>query len=135
MYIFETRLRLRDTDAAGLIYFPNLLDLAHSAFESYMEEAGYGLGKAIATSPVVWPVVHAEADYRAPLRAGDAITITMNLQRLGHTSFSLAYDIKKKDVLAGAVRIVHVTVDRHTGTKTPLSPELRTALKGIGEEG
>jgi 1,4-dihydroxy-2-naphthoyl-CoA hydrolase len=133
MYTYKTIIRLRDTDAAGVIYFPNLLDIAHSAFESYMEQAGYGLGKAITTSPVVWPVVHAEADYRAPLRAGDPVTVTMMLQRLGDTSFSLTYAIEKNDVLAGEVRIVHVTVDRQTRLKTPLSPELRTALKGIEE--
>ena len=47
MYRHETRIRLADTDAAGVLYFASLLRIAHEAYEAWFESAGLPIATVI----------------------------------------------------------------------------------------
>lgn len=129
---FTTHVRMRDTDAAGVIYFANQFTLAHQGFEHYLEEEGLGLGLVFAERDYRFPIVHAEADYRAALRVGDELAIEMTAERVGSTSFTLVFRVfNKAGREVGLVRTVHVAVDRDTWSKRPLPPELRAAVEKL----
>lgn len=129
MYTHKTTLRLRDTDAAGVIYFANIFDLAHEAFEAFMESVGMDIGVILRSTHYDLPVVHAEADYRKPIFPGDRLRIHVSNERLGDTSFTLVYRIHNTDDEEVAeVRITHVVMDRKEGLKKAVTEELRLAL-------
>jgi 1,4-dihydroxy-2-naphthoyl-CoA hydrolase len=132
MYTHKTTLRLRDTDAAGVIYFANIFDLAHEAFEAFMDSVGMDIGVILRSTPFDLPVVHAEADFKKPILPGDKLRIHVWNERVGDTSFTLMYRVfNSDDVEVAEVRITHVVVDRKEGVKKALTEELRFALKQL----
>ncbi|MCR4337050.1 MAG: acyl-CoA thioesterase [Candidatus Omnitrophica bacterium] len=132
MYTYSTKIKLHETDAAGLLFFSHQLKLMHDAYESLLEKIGFGFADLIRKKPYFLPIVHAEADYDAPLFVGDVITIGVTVERIGKTSFTFAYTItdqKKRRV--GAGKTVHVTMNKKTRNKISLPAELRTAIEKI----
>lgn len=122
--------RLKDTDAAGIIFFLNYFVFAHETYELFLEEIGYSLRRIIEQESFSLPIVHAESDYHQMLKLEDDITIVLNVNRIGTTSFTLAYNYYLEDnELAGSVRTVHVCIDKTTLKKAPIPEELRQALK------
>ncbi|HPG01198.1 MAG TPA: thioesterase family protein [Kiritimatiellia bacterium] len=129
VYCLETTVRMADTDAAGVIYFARQLELAHHAFEAFLEDANLGVGHMLAEKDYRIPIVHAESDYRAPLRVGDKLTICLTAQRIGDTSFTLNFRLRDHAFReVGAVKTVHVAVSGDTWKKRPIPAELRAAL-------
>lgn len=131
-YCLETTVCMADTDAAVVIYFARQLELAHRAFEKFLDEAGLGIGHMLAEKDYRIPIAHAESDYRAPLRVGDKLTICLTAQRIGDTSFTLDFRLRDKTSReVGAVKTVHVAVSSDTWKKRPLPAELRAALNRL----
>jgi len=132
MFVYQTTLKLRDTDAAGVIYFPHIFDLAHEALEAFMDSVGMDIGLLLRTASFDLPVVHCEADLQKPIFPGHKLTITVRLDRRGDSSFTLHYAIQETggNALAEA-RITHVMVDRKTRKSTPLNHEMQGALAAL----
>lgn len=119
--------RLGDTDAAGVIYFARLLERAHEAYEDFLAGAGLPLQDWLEQGPHL-PLVHAEADYHAPLRLGRRLGIELRLADLGRSSFSLEYRfLDADDNLLASARTVHVAMAE--GRAVALPPRLRQALR------
>lgn len=133
MFTYHTSLRLRDSDAAGVIYYPNLFNIAQEALEAFMESVGMDIGVILRATHFHLPVVHAEADFHQALFPGQKLRVTIQLGRAGTTSFTLDYQIldRKEDVVKATARVIHVVVDRKTGAKKALPPELLHALEQL----
>lgn len=132
MYTHETTVRLRDTDAAGVIFFSRQFTMAHDAFEHYLDSAEMGLGQLFQHADYRIPIVHASADYSAPIRVGDRLRIEIKAERIGNTSFTLAYRlVNQHEIEVGRVRTVQVAVDRDAWKKRPIPAELRAALEKL----
>jgi YbgC/YbaW family acyl-CoA thioester hydrolase len=130
-FTHDITVNLRDTDAAGILYFVNLLNFAHAAFERFMEETGFGLASMFTDGEFHLPIVHAEADYRGPVAIGDRLTVEMKVARIGGTSFTADYVLRNgRGDEVGTCRIVHVAVKRESGKKTEVPQGLRSALEG-----
>jgi 1,4-dihydroxy-2-naphthoyl-CoA hydrolase len=121
--------QLADTDAAGRIYFASALRLAHEAFEHAMAAAGLPLRTIIERESFVLPVVRVEADYRAPLALGDAITVVSRATELGARSFVMNHRLQnERGETAVDVTITHAVVSKATGKATELPGHVRDAL-------
>lgn len=132
MFIFQTTIRLHHTDAAGLLFFAEQFKLAHDAYETFMESIGYPFAPLLKTSAYLLPIVHAEADFGAALNTGDKITIQLLAERIGDTSFTLAYALLRNgSEPVGSVKTVHVLIDKRTGQSLALLPDLRSKLAAI----
>lgn len=120
--------RLHDTDAAGVMFFAHLFRHAHDAYEACLGHLGLDLAGLIQAGPHL-PLVHAEADYRAPLRHGEQVWVRVTLERLGDQSFTLGYLFTGLDGVERArARTVHVAMDP-AGGPMALPPPLRHALE------
>lgn len=129
-YLFS--IRLRDTDAAGVLYFSRLLDHAHDAYEALMDDIGQPLQAMLDGAVVHLPLVHAEADYLAPLRLGDRIRVRVRLDKLGRSSFTLAYAfIADSGLEAARAATVHVAIRPDTGEPMALPSDLAQALGNL----
>lgn len=130
MHVYQTKIKLHETDAAGLLFFSNQFKMVHDAYESLFEKQGYGFATLIRDEEFFIPIVHCEADFRAPLFVGDLIEIQVVVEKVGTTSFTLGYellDAAKK--LVGTAKTVHVTMDKDTQKKIPLPKDLRSKLE------
>jgi 1,4-dihydroxy-2-naphthoyl-CoA hydrolase len=133
MFSYKTSVHLRDTDATGVLYFAEQFKMALEAFEAYLKMAGLPLGQIIQTSQFLMPIVHATADYMAPLRVGDNLEIFPKLERLGTSSFTVSYRFQKGKDEVGKVSLVHVTVSKETLKSIPLPQELHSLLQNLGK--
>lgn len=132
MTSFKTRrvVRLRDTDAAGVIFFVNYFNFAHETYELFLEEIGYSLRRVIQQESFLLPIVHAESDYHQMIGLEDEVTIVLSVNRIGKTSFTLVYDyFLENQELAGSVKTVHVCMDKTTLKKKPIPEDFQQALK------
>lgn len=130
---FGFTVRLQDTDAAGVIFFPHLLHHAHDAYDEFLRHSGIELARLLTEGPHL-PIVHCAADYLAPMRLGDRVLVRMSRIALGERSFTLGYrfaDAAGKPV--ARVRTVHVAIDAATGKARPLPQHLRRALTRLPE--
>lgn len=129
MFTYKTKIRLHDTDAAGIIFFANQFKILHDAYEDLLEKFGWSFQTMLQGSDVFLPIVHAESDYLTPVFVGDNITISIKVSRIGTTSFSFLYEIKRGKTLVGTGKTVHVTIDQKSRKKIPLPLSLRKALE------
>lgn len=129
--IFETtnKVRIHDTDMAGILYFPRIFRFVHDALEDLMKREGFPFEKML-RSDFVFVIVHSEADFYNPLVDGDEIQIRAHVEHIGTTSFIIIYEIYKADQThMGRARTVHVTVDNASRNKIPVPDNLRKILE------
>ena len=132
MYTYQTKIKLHETDAAGLLFFANQFKLVHDAYESLLENVGFGFAQLLRDKDFFLPIVHAEADYKLPLFVGDVIEIQVTVEKIGDTSFTFAYKlVNHKGELVGTAKTVHVTIDKATHTKIPLPSDMRDKIKAV----
>lgn len=132
MYVYKTKIKLHETDAAGLLFFSHQFKIIHDAYESLLEKIGFGFADLIREKDFFLPIVHAESDYKMPLFVGDALEIRITVENLGRTSFTFAYELRNaRKRLVGTARTVHVTVDKKTRKKIPLPQGLRKRIEEL----
>ena len=123
------KVRVYDTDAAGILYFAAQFRFVQDTFEAFFESIGTPIPEMVAQSPYIAPAVRAEAEYYKTLKAGMRIEVAVEVAKLGTTSMTLAYNISGPDgTCYGRARMVYVFVSRDSGEKRPIPTALRTRL-------
>lgn len=123
------QVRMHDTDMAGILYFARQFRFAHDALEDFFASEGVDFDSLFHEEDFVPVIVHCEGDYFAALKVGDKLEIKLHVERIGTTSFTLAYEIFREGRdLVGTVKTVHVTLTRITRTKIEIPERLRKIL-------
>src|SRR5262245_43667508 len=121
-FIYESRVRFGDTDASGRIFYASILrhfDAAETEFIRSINWTYKVLG---------FPRAHVEVEFMAGLAYDDPMTIAVTVERVGNTSYTLAFHVTSEGRDAARGKIVVVSVDRATGRPVPLPEQLRAAL-------
>ena len=85
-----------DTDASGMIHYTAAL--------RYFEVPEHALMRKLGLEELfLLPRVHVEADYAVPLRYPDEFDCTVEVERVGRSSITFAYEITRLD----GVRSIH----------------------------
>lgn len=126
MFISHNRVRMHDTDMAGILYFPRQFRFVHDCLEDLMQSEGITYQQIFHHEKFVFVVIHAESDYLSPLTVGEDLEIHLATEKIGNTSFTLGYNIfrKRDKKLVGKAKTVHVTLDAETRNKIPLPKKL-----------
>jgi 1,4-dihydroxy-2-naphthoyl-CoA hydrolase len=133
---FEFTVRLAQTDAAGVMFFARQFELAHLAYEQLLEHLGVPLPADLARSGTLLPIVHAEADYVAPLRLGDRVRVSVWLRSLGRRSFAIEYEFQRADgTPTGRAQTVHVALDAGRQRAVDLPEAIRRKLESLPVSG
>jgi 1,4-dihydroxy-2-naphthoyl-CoA hydrolase len=132
-FVYEFRVRLHDTDAAGVLFFGHLFRHLHDAYESFMGSIGFPLAELIAPSTtaasVALPIVHAEADYSSPLHHGDTVSVGLTVAEVRTRSFALDYVLAdSRGCTCARGRTVHVMAHPGDPASVRLPEGLRYAL-------
>ncbi|MDQ1352179.1 MAG: 1,4-dihydroxy-2-naphthoyl-CoA hydrolase [Acidobacteriota bacterium] len=125
MFEYHSTIKMHETDAGGVLFFANQFKLVHDAYEAFLESKGITIKDLLVNTAFHLPIVHAETDFKAPLRVGDRVVVRLKMKKTGTTSFTLAHEIYKDGAqLTGAGETVHVCIDKNTGAKIHLPKEL-----------
>lgn len=101
------RLGMDGVDGFQIVYFARYWDWYEHTFEGFLAAAGHALQDLLGAGVGV-PVVHAEMDYRRPLRLGDLVRVEVVLAEVGHRScrFLVTYRDEQGDITAEG-EVVH----------------------------
>jgi len=128
-FVYKTKIHLCATDATGVLYFAEQFRLALDALQEFLNAQGLSL-RTLFDGDFLVPVVHAEGDYFAPLMIDDEVEISVEVGKIGTSSFTMHYiffDPCRK-IEVGKVTLVHVSVSKETRAKIPLPASLRAKL-------
>lgn len=132
-FVESRAIRFQDIDAAGIIFYPRVLEMFHDVYATFLAFAGCPLPEVLRSGGWLAPVRHAEADYFKPLRFGDAVTVEICRAYLSESEATLGYRIARAE--GGEVcvvgQVVHTFVDRASFKRTPIPEPVRRALSNI----
>ncbi|AFY30950.1 thioesterase family protein [Calothrix sp. PCC 7507] len=128
-FLYHRTVHFQDTDAAGVVYFANVLNICHEAYEASLEVSGINLKAFFGNSSVAFPIVHANVDFLRPMFCGDKLVVSLMPQKLGVEKFEIAYEIKLGEVLAAKAITRHVCIDVNSRNKQELPDEINDWLE------
>ncbi|MFA7096927.1 MAG: thioesterase family protein [Gammaproteobacteria bacterium] len=131
MQFFECKFRIpfHEVDQAGIMFYAHLFVHAHDVYEQFMKTIGYGLDAILADGRYLIPLVHAQADFREPMRHAAEITARLWLEQVNDSSFTVGYDfIAASGRLYAHAQTVHCCLDKSSGRKRSIPEDLRERL-------
>ncbi|QIB64252.1 acyl-CoA thioesterase [Kineobactrum salinum] len=123
------RVRYRDTDAQGHLYFANYLVLADETAGAYMETLGYSsMNPSLA--PCFVFTVNVNCDYLGECTAFDRIKVAVGYTRLGRSSAEMTFELRREADAAILARgsLTQVFVDKVTRKSIRIPAAYREAI-------
>ena len=112
-FITTHTVRFAEIDAAGIAFFSRIYEWSHFAYEEALASVVLPLMELLESSEVMMPLVHSEADYKAPCRLGDELSIEVVIVSSTQRSVTWRFTFTGQDGdLRGVVRFVCVPVSR-----------------------
>jgi 1,4-dihydroxy-2-naphthoyl-CoA hydrolase len=126
-FTYERTIHFADTDAAGVVFFPNYLSICHEAYEEALAAAGIKVRTFFSDQGLLIPVSKSSADYLRPLYCGDRIRVTIKPSVLTEDSYAIEYEMFRlgtPEKLAATMRTAHVCINPATRERTALPASL-----------
>ena len=131
-FVYRRTIRFADTDAAGVVFFPNYLAICHEAYEESLAADGIELKSFFGKHGVVVPITKSLAEYLRPLTCGDKISVTLTPALLGSDGYAIDYDLHRlgrPEKLAARVRTEHVCISSRSSERHVLPAALATWIR------
>ncbi|HEV2915854.1 MAG TPA: thioesterase family protein [Pyrinomonadaceae bacterium] len=96
--IFKTRITVRfgDADPAGLVYYANIFHYFHIAMEEFFAaRCGTSYQRLMAEERIGFPTVNVRAEFFAPLVYGDEAEVEVYVSRVGESSATFEYSVRR----------------------------------------
>jgi 1,4-dihydroxy-2-naphthoyl-CoA hydrolase len=125
-FTYTRTIYFQDTDAAGVVYFANVLAICHEAYEESLAASSINLKLFFSSQDVAIPIVHASIDFIKPLFCGDKILIYLSPKYLTEHSFEIGYNVildQTEKLLATAIT-KHVCIDKLSRSRKELPGEI-----------
>jgi 1,4-dihydroxy-2-naphthoyl-CoA hydrolase len=119
-FSYHRTVRFQDTDAAGVVYFANILSICHEAYEESLRTSGINLKDFFTNPQVAFPIVHASVDFLRPIFCGDKLLISLMPQKVGAEKFEISYEISLNEVVVAKAITRHVCIDANSRNKQVL---------------
>ena len=123
-FTYNRTVRFSDTDAAGVVYFANVLSICHEAYEASLEASSINIKDFFSNTSVAFPIVHADVDFFRPMFCGDKLIISLIPQKVGVDKFEIAYEIVVDDVMVAKAATRHVCIEVGSRSKKELSGDI-----------
>ena len=131
-FTYTRTVRFQDTDAAGVVYFANVLAMCHEAYEASLAASGINLRAFFSNPEVAFPIIHASVDFYRPMFAGDRLTIQLTPKQVTGDEFEIAYQVFSGEVVgksAAKALTKHVCINAISRNRKQLSEELMQWLR------
>jgi YbgC/YbaW family acyl-CoA thioester hydrolase len=123
-----------DVDSSLRIHFTAMFRYMEVAEHELMRSLGFQYATSLKS--YAFPRVHLECDFQGAIRYDDEIDVTARIERVGTTSWTVAFAAYPPNVAASNAptlatgRMTIVSMDPATERATPLPEELRRVLLG-----
>jgi acyl-CoA thioester hydrolase len=114
VHSWPVRIYYEDTDCSGLVYHANYLRFAERARTEMLRSFGVRHRELWEGAGIAFVVRHLSADYRAPARLDQAITVETRVRRVSGASIELAQSIVSDgiDLVRINLKLACITTDR-----------------------
>ncbi|MBE9214058.1 acyl-CoA thioesterase [Plectonema cf. radiosum LEGE 06105] len=130
-FTYNRTIRFQDTDAAGVVYFANVLSICHEAYEAALESLGIDIKQFFTNPSTAFPIVHANVDFMSPMYCGDKLFVSLTPSKIRVEQFEIDYQIYINDKLVGKAITRHVCIDATNRQKKGLSAEIVKCLEKL----
>jgi YbgC/YbaW family acyl-CoA thioester hydrolase len=126
-YEFKTirRVEFSETDMAGIMHYSNFFLFMETAEHDFFRSLGLSIFPRQTDSPIGWPRVHAECDYKSPLLFEDEVEIHLLVREKKSKALSYLFIFRKLNAsppLEVARGILTVVCVRYDGPKMTACP-------------
>jgi acyl-CoA thioester hydrolase len=121
------RVYYEDTDAAGIVYYANYLKFAERGRTELMRALGFDHTGIDAASGTVFTVRSLSADYRAPARLDDLLSIETRIVGIGAATLRLDQKVCRNGTVLVGIDILVACIGRN-GRPRRVPAELCAAL-------
>jgi acyl-CoA thioester hydrolase len=132
-FTIPARVYYEDTDAAGVVYYANYLRFCERARTEWLRALGFGQRQLLDAQGTAFVVRSVQADYLAPARLDDTLSIVTRLTRTGRASLVFAQDVLRDGDTLFEARITIACIDVPSGRPTPIPAALRSLLPAIAD--
>ncbi len=127
-FVYDRTIRFSDTDAAGMVYFANLMSICHEAYEASLVAAGVDMQEFFRGDPVAVPIVHSSMDFRRPVQCGDTVQVELTVAVLDASAFEITYQLTLEETSVASGKTRHVCIDSKERVKLPFPLHLNLWL-------
>jgi acyl-CoA thioester hydrolase len=120
--------RYYEVDQQGVVFNMWYLGYFDEAWAAFMASLGRSYPQLLADGDDVM-LVRTEVDWSQGLRFGERATIEVGVERLGRTSFTLRYDLRRDGTMICRARTVYVMVGTDGSGKKDVPPDLRAGME------
>ncbi|MGR3762042.1 tol-pal system-associated acyl-CoA thioesterase [Roseobacteraceae bacterium NS-SX3] len=131
MHSFPVRVYYEDTDMGGIVYHANYLRFIERARSDWVR----GLGNdqnAMREAGLIWVVKRIEADYVAPAKYDDELTVETELLQMTSARLTMGQVVRRGGEELFRATVTAVCVSAADGKPTRLPAEIRALLKQTG---
>ncbi|MDJ0736114.1 MAG: thioesterase family protein [Nostocaceae cyanobacterium] len=128
-FTYHRTVRFQDTDAAGVVYFANILTICHEAYEESLAASGIDIQQFFTNPSVAFPIVHANVDFFRPLSCGEKLVVSLNPQKISDDKFEINYEIIVNEMVVAKAITRHVCIDASVRKKRNLPEEAKKWLE------
>jgi 4-hydroxybenzoyl-CoA thioesterase len=126
------RIRFSDCDPAGIVFYPQYFVMFNGLVEDWFnDELHVDYSELVTVRRVGLPTVRLEAEFKAVSRLGDAVQLSLGVERLGSRSLTLRLHCtgeRGADDVRMNLRQVIVTTSLQTHKSIEVPTDLRDAV-------
>jgi 1,4-dihydroxy-2-naphthoyl-CoA hydrolase len=124
IFTYQRTVRFSDTDAAGVVYFTNILNFCHEAYEESLIISGINLKEFFTNPSVAIPIIHTDVDFYRPIYCGEQLIIQFTSQQLDISKFEINYQILSAQNITSIATTKHVCINPKTRHKIEIPMEI-----------
>ena len=124
MFVHREAVRFRDLDPMGHVNNAVFLTYIESARAAFLQH----LGAVQTLKDLAIIVARIEIDFRAPVRFGDEVEVSVRVSRFGEKSFDLEHELRVAGNLVAEAKTVLVTYDYERREPVAIPDEWREKL-------
>jgi acyl-CoA thioester hydrolase len=123
------KVRFRDTDSQGHLYFANYLVYADEVAGSYMEALGFNAMNPQDAARFIF-TVNIQCDYMSECKAFDEVRVEIGYSRLGNSSADVAFELYRAhdNVQMAKGSLTQVFVDKTSRKASGLPETFRSEI-------
>lgn len=122
--------RLQHCDPAGIVFYPQYFLLFNELVEDWFNEGlGVDFADFHAKTNLGIPLAHVEADFLAPSKQGERLTLRLSVKKIGNSSLKLEISVSCGAQERVRATLTLVQASLVTRRAVPFTPDTRARLE------
>jgi len=132
------KIRFGQTDAAGITYYPRLVEMINDIVEDFFADVvNFSYKEMIVETDYGVPTVNLNVNFKNPAELEDYVVWSLVVTKIGRASFSVLIDAKveEKEILTADVKLVYIKGKGNIMKSQPLPDHVKECMQDYLVEG